>query len=206
MLQLPRMKKTALMLAAVWIIAYLLVLPEPQIAQASSLRDQAVGFRLEAYELQQRGDLEGAVGTYQKAIGLDPTYATPHNDLGIVFEQLGDDNAAEREYLQAVALDPQYLGAHTNLALLYERLGQRDKAIVHWLKRYQLGEPHDPWTVHAEQRLLALGVLKSYPGLKSRIFTRRRVLEREMETNQLSLSEFRAMTEQEWASPAPKSR
>jgi tetratricopeptide (TPR) repeat protein len=197
--------KTAWCVVAVLTIAYLLVLPQP-VAHAGLLRDDAVTFRQEGYELQQRGDLEGAVGAYQKATGLDPTYATPHNDLGVVHEDLGDFDAAERAYQQAVAIDPKYLSAHTNLALLYERLGQREKAIFHWLKRYQLGDPYDPWTVHAEQRLLALGVLKSYPGLKSRIFTRRRAVERELEANRLSLQEFRAMTEQEWAPKAKSSR
>jgi tetratricopeptide (TPR) repeat protein len=169
----------------------------PWTATAGLLRDQATSFRLEGFERQKQGDFEGAIGAYQKATGLDPTYATPHNDIGIIHEELGDMDSAERAYQQAIAIDPDYVGAHTNLALLYEKLGQREKAIVHWLKRYQLGDPHDPWTVHAEQRLLALGVLKSYPGLKSRIFTRRRVIERELEANKLSLREFRAMTEQE---------
>ena len=132
---------------------------------------------------------------YQKAAALDPTYPTPHNDIGVLYEELGRIDEAEREYQQALTLQADYLEPHANLAMLYERTGQREKAIFHWMKRYQLGDAHDAWTARAEERLMSLGVLKSHPGLKGAIYSRRRAVDDELTAHDKSREEFRAITE-----------
>ncbi len=175
-------------------LACLVTILQPQPVSAG-LRDEAVKYRTEGYERQQRGDLAGAVEAYQKAVALDPSYPTPYNDLGVIHEQRGEFERAQQAYEQALLLDPKYLQAHTNLAMLQERLGHKDAAIVHWLKRYQLGDPHDPWTVRAEERLIALGVLKTHPGFKGKLFTRRRVVEQELEAHEQSIEDFHAVSE-----------
>ena len=163
---------------------------------AGTLREEAVGYRIQGYEAQRRGDAPRAMSLYQKAAELDPAYPTPHNDLGIVLEDQGRLEEATGAYRHALMLDPNYLEAHANLAMLYERMGQKEKAIYHWLKRYQLGDPYDPWTARAEERLVALGVLTTYPGIKGQIFTRRRVLSEEFQSKARSLEVFRAVTEE----------
>jgi len=165
-------------------------------ADAASLRDQAAAYRQEGFERQQRGDVEGALSAYQKAIALDPSYATPHNDAGVLLESMNRLDEARQAYEQALSLDSNYLEAHGNLAMLYERLGQKEQAIYHWLKRYQLGTPEDPGTARAEERLAALGVLESYPGLKGKIYSRRRHIEQELMEHDKSVDEFHAITEQ----------
>ena len=162
---------------------------------AANLQEEAVHYREEGYEKQQQGDWDGAISLYQKAAALDPAYATPHNDMGVLYERQGQFDLARQAYEHALSLDPDYLEAHTNLAILYERLGNKESAIYHWLKRYELGEANDPWTAHAEERLVALGVLKSYPGLKGKVFTRRRVVEKELNAHQQSKDEFREVTQ-----------
>ncbi len=120
------------------------------------LRDEAVNYRLQGYQLQAKGSLGEAVSYYQKSIVLDPSYPTPHNDLGVIFEQQGQLDEAEREYRRALELDPNYLSAHSNLALLYEKRGQFDQAVRHWEQRAALGSPSDPWTKRAQERLVML--------------------------------------------------
>ena len=189
------MDSTALRRLAVGGLACLLLLPHSR-AFSATLRDEAVKYRAEGYERQQKGDSEGALTAYQKAAALDPTYPTPHNDAGILLEERGRFEEAKRSYEKALAIDPNYLEAHANLAMLHERLGEREKAIYHWLKRYQLGKPEDPWTARAEERLVALGVLQSYPGLKGRIYTSRQVVEQELKAHEQRLEDFRSVTEQ----------
>jgi tetratricopeptide (TPR) repeat protein len=162
---------------------------------AASLREEAAGYRTQGYEAQRRGDNAEALSNYQKATALDPTYPTPHNDLGVLYEEMGRLEEAEREYQEALTLSANYLEPHANLAMLYERTGQREKAIFHWMKRYQLGDAHDPWTARAEERLLSLGVLKSHPGLKGVIYSRRRAVDDELNAHDKSREEFRAITE-----------
>jgi len=169
-------------------------------ALAGTLREEAIGYRLQGYEAQRRGDAANALTFYQKAAALDASYPTPHNDIGVILEDQGRFEEAQQAYQQALALNPNYLEAHANLAMLYERIGQKEKAIYHWLKRYQLGDPYDPWTARAEERLVALGVLKTYPGLKGKLFSRQRLIGQEFQGHAQSSEEFRTVTEQygEW--------
>ena len=132
---------------------------------------------------------------YQKAVALDSAYPTPQNDMGVLLEEQGRLEEAEQAYQQALSLNPNYLEPHANLAMLYERMGQGEKAIYHWLKRYELGDPYDPWTSRAEERLVALGVLKTHPGLKGKLYSRRHVVEGELQANAQSIDEFHAETE-----------
>ena len=199
------MNRTAWPSVAVGILACLLILPHAFASEPGLLREEALAYRKDGFDRQQRGDLDGALSAYQKAAALDSTYATPHNDLGVLFEQQGQLDMARDAYEESLRIDPAYGAAHANLALLYEKLGQKEKAIYHWLRRYQLGDPHDPWTIHAESRLIALGVLKSYPGLKAKIFSRRHAIEHEMTSHEQSMKDFHAVTkhwEQMLATPS----
>ena len=172
----------------------LLFIPKP-ILFASSLREEAVAYRVQGYEAQERGDKAEALALFQKAIALDPSYPAPYNDLGIVREEQGNLKEAEKMYRQALDRNPNYLEAHANLAMLYERMEDKEKAIYHWFKRYQLGDEHDPWTKRAEERLMALGMLQAYPGMKGTLYTRRRVMDEEFESHAKSLKDFHVMTE-----------
>ena len=126
---------------------------------AWTLDKEAVSYREKGYEAQENGNIDSAISWYQKAVNLDPDYAVPHNDLGILFEAKGWLERAEAEYQLAVAIDPCYEKAHTNLALLYERKGELEKAAYHWMRRYRLGDASSPWREEARQRLEKLGLL-----------------------------------------------
>ena len=140
-------------------LAHIFFINIPNISAAISLRDEAVSYREKGYEVQKTGDIDAAMVWYQKAVELDPEYAAPHNDLGILFETKGWLDRAEAEYQKSIILDPGYGKAHTNLALLYERKGELEKAAFHWMRRYKLGAPGDAWTGEARQRLEKLGLI-----------------------------------------------
>ncbi len=176
-------------------VTCLLLIPQ-RLTSAEGLREEAVGYRVQGYDAQQRGDKTTALSLYQKSAALDPTYPAPQNDIGVLFEEQGRLGDAEQAYLKAISINPRYLEAHANLAMLYERMGSKEKAIYHWLKRYQLGDPYDPWTARAEERLVALGMLKTYPGMKGALYTRRRVVGQEFQAHAKSLEEFYAVTEE----------
>ena len=177
-------------------LAFLVVILPNTVAFAISLREEAVNYRLQGYEAQRRGDTPTALSFYQKAIALDPSYPTPYNDAGILLEEAGRFEEAEKSYRQALTLNPNYLEAHANIAMLYERANQKEKAVYHWMKRYELGDPYDPWTVRAEERLIALGALKAYAGVKGRAYSHRRVIGKEFQAHDQSLEEFHAVTEE----------
>ena len=189
------MYRNAFGLATLIGLTCLIVIQTPR-AVAGTLREEAITYRTQGYEQQRRGDLVSALSSYQKAAALDPDYATPQNDIGVVLERLGRLDEAELAYTQALSLSPNHLEAHANIAMLYERQGKKEQAIYHWIKRYQLGDPYDPWTARAEERLIALGVLHTHPGLKGAIYTRRRLVDEALQAHAKSLDEFHAITEQ----------
>ncbi|MDO8661996.1 MAG: tetratricopeptide repeat protein [Candidatus Omnitrophota bacterium] len=121
--------------------------------ELTSLQEQARLYRVEGVKFQDAGDLDSALTLYQKAVELDPVYAVVCNDLGIIYEAQGQLDRAEDSYLQALKIDPRFLGVYTNLAFLYEDKRDLDKAVYYWKKRAELGDPDDPWTMRAEQRL-----------------------------------------------------
>lgn len=128
-------------------------------SHAGVFSKDAERYRQEGYLAQQKGDIDSAIEWYQKAATLEPNYVAPHNDLGILFETKGWLDRAEGEYKKALAIDPNYKEAHTNLALLYERKGELEKASFHWMRRYKLGTPDEPWTREAMERLRKIGLL-----------------------------------------------
>ena len=179
---------------AAWLAYLFLVIPKTFVFAAGTLREEAASYRQQGYDAQQRGDQTTALSLYQKAAALDPAYPTPLNDMGILLEREGRLQEAEQAYQQALAVNPEYVEAHANLAMLYERLGDKEKAIYYWMKRYELGQPSDAGTLRAEERLLALGILKSHPGLKGGLYSRQRVAAQEFESHLQSMKEFHQVT------------
>ena len=162
-------------------LAVLLCLGLCSVASAN-MADEATRYRKEGYRLQQQGNYAGAITQYQKAAQLDPASPTPHNDLGVVFEAQGQPDRAEQEYVQAVGLNGRYVEALSNLALLYEKRGEREKAAYYWLQRAKFGDPGDPRTVRAQERLVALGAAQNLDQASQLVQEERRRLDRALET------------------------
>ena len=196
MLAYRGMYRNAFRDTAVCWLTCLLVLPN-SVAFAGTLREEAISYRVQGFEAQRRGDTASALSLYQKAAALDPAYPTPLNDMGVLLEGQGRLEEAGGAYQKALSLNPNYLEAHANLAMLYERTGQKEKAIFHWLKRYELGDANDPWTSRAEERLVALGVLKDFPGVKGRRYTRKHTIESEFREHDKTMEEFQSVTDKD---------
>lgn len=118
----------------------------------ASMQDLARKYRQEGLDLQKRGDLQGAMGAFQKAIYADPFYAVPYNDLGVIYEAQGEREVAKQYYLRAIQIDSGYLSAYSNLALAYEAERDLKNAATYWQKRVELGVPDDPWTQRAQKQ------------------------------------------------------
>ncbi|MBI4707059.1 MAG: tetratricopeptide repeat protein [Candidatus Omnitrophica bacterium] len=120
--------------------------------ELTQLQRDARFYRTQGLESQQRGDLDTAISFYQKAMELDPSYAAPYNDAGVIYETSGDMERAQESYLRAISIDKRYLPAYTNLALFYENERELNKAAQCWKKRYELSSPGDPWAKKAKAR------------------------------------------------------
>jgi Flp pilus assembly protein TadD len=80
--------------------------------------------------LYAKGDLQGAIACYRRAIALDPKYATAHSNLGNALYAKGDLQGAIACYRRAIALDPKYAKAHNSLGCALADKGDLDGAIA----------------------------------------------------------------------------
>lgn len=160
---------------------------------------------------EQRGQLDAAKSGYERAVALDATSIEAVTNLALVserlgqrdqavfnwgkagglYEQRGDLHTARRSFERALSLGPSSPQTLASLAVVSEQLGDRDQAVAYWVKCQQVSTSTDPWRLHAEERLVDLGVLKT--GL----VYRRHVVEEELQTNARSVQQFRMVTGQE---------
>lgn len=120
------------------------------------LSQDANTYRDLGLQAQSASDPDLAMTYYQKAIELDPYLATAYNDLGVIYEAKGMFDRAQSSYLKAIEVDPNCLSVYSNMASLYERNGEYERAAYYLKLRIKLGDPSDPWTQNAVERLYGL--------------------------------------------------
>lgn len=164
---MPAISYRSLLRTLIIIIAMLLF-PFFATAQDTTLKEQAKIYREKGYAAQTNGDLDRAMSYYQKAIELDPVCAAAYNDLGVIYDVKGFKDRAEDSYLKCIKIDSNYQSAYFNLANLYEEKGELRKATGYWKKRIAIGDPNDPWTKKAKERLQNIGILVEDIGYELR--------------------------------------
>jgi len=91
-----------------------------------------------AMELQQAGDLEGAVQGYRQFLAARPKEAGVQANLGVLLAHLGRFDDAITEYKKAVALDPQNGDIVRNLGLAYYKSGRISDAAGEFAKSHAM--------------------------------------------------------------------
>ncbi|MCC7104833.1 MAG: tetratricopeptide repeat protein [Chloroflexi bacterium] len=103
-----------------------------------------------------RGDLDRAIECCKQAIGVDPDYGNPYNDIGAYMIERGECEAAiswlERATRASRYESPAY--PWTNLGRAFERLGRVADAVAHYRRALEL-EPRYAAATDALERLLA---------------------------------------------------
>ena len=70
--------------------------------------------------LEKQGDLNGAIGQYERAIAADPRSGIAYNRLGIVYQKLGRFEDAENIFRQGAAADQTSPALLNNLGYCYQ--------------------------------------------------------------------------------------
>jgi len=105
-----------------------------------------------AFELRRRGDIDGAVAEYRKAIGLDPGMALAYSNLGALLQSRGELVEAESLYLKTIELRPNYALAWNNLAIVRYKRGDGARSVQAFRRAIEL-KPDDAGAVYNLGRL-----------------------------------------------------
>lgn len=89
------------------------------------------------YEKQQKGDLDGAIVDYTRAIELKPDYADVYGNRGVAKQAKGDLDGAIADYNKVVELKPDVV-AYYNRAYAKQAKGDWNGAIADYTKTVEL--------------------------------------------------------------------
>ena len=73
-----------------------------------------------------------AIGHWEQALQIKPTFAEAHYNLANAFLRAGRFEEAIEHYNQALRIKPNYAEAHVNLGIALEQVGRVQAAIEHY--------------------------------------------------------------------------
>jgi tetratricopeptide (TPR) repeat protein len=88
--------------------------------------------------LLQKGQVDEAMGQFQKLLEINPNYAEAYNNLGNAFYQKGRINEAMIQYQKALEINPNLIMAHSNLGSALLKEGQADQAMAQFQKALEI--------------------------------------------------------------------
>jgi hypothetical protein len=112
-----------------------------------------------AWLLERRGDVDGAMGHYERAIELQPDNARIHLNFGTLLGEHQYFQAAEQAYRMALMLDPAMPGAWCNLGALQAQIKEDVEAESSLRRALQLDAMHTAAHVNLAFLLLRKGRL-----------------------------------------------
>ncbi len=94
---------------------------------------QAIEYFQEGYQLQEAGDLAGAMARYRLSLAFYPT-AEAHTYLGWAYSFLHLYDAAIAECKKAIAVDPTFGNPYNDIGAYLVELGRWEEAIPWFMK------------------------------------------------------------------------
>ncbi len=111
-----------------------------------------------AYDAEQGGDKEGAVGLYRQAMGADPSFRDPPYNLGVLLRSLGRWAEAEAAYQASLAADPTQGQARYDLGLVLSRAGRHREAAEELAVAARSPEARPSWYLPLGRSLAEAGL------------------------------------------------
>ena len=121
----------------------LLLLACPALAQVPAAKDAVADFErlfVRGLELQQAGDVLGAIDTYKAALAILPDRPEALTNLGAAYVRLGQYDDAIAQYEAALKADPMNATVRLNLGLAYYKSARPAQAIPQ-LQRVVASDP-----------------------------------------------------------------
>ena len=94
----------------------------------------AVSLNISADKLFDKGDIDGSIDEFKRALKLDPANINVHNSLGVCYGLIGDYAEAKSEFNTALTLNSNEVMPWYNLGFTHMLAGNRNKALDLFLK------------------------------------------------------------------------
>ena len=94
----------------------------------------AVSLNISGDKLFNKGDINGSIAEFQRALKLDRSNINVHNSLGVCYGLLGDYEKAKLEFNTAIKLNSNEVMPWYNLGFTCMLAGNRNKALYFFLK------------------------------------------------------------------------
>jgi tetratricopeptide (TPR) repeat protein len=92
-----------------------------------------------------------AIGEFDKALRLCPTFPDIYNRRAVSYRELGQYAESRASLLKALELKPTYAEAHVNLGVLHQKLGNLPEAVKSWERALQLDPKHRLARIYLKQ-------------------------------------------------------
>jgi hypothetical protein len=92
--------------------------------------------------LDNKGQIDEAIGQFQESVRLKPSYGQAHYNLGVALFQRGRTDEAIFQFQEALRLNPNQAEAHNNLGAALGRKGRTDEAIHEFQEALRLKPDH----------------------------------------------------------------
>ncbi len=103
--------------------------PEHKTALAA-IKNVAKNYFNSGNQSYKRGDLEGALGSYERVLEVDESFYQALYQIGVIQSKMGDKDAAIQSYEKALEVNPQFYKGFFALGLAKNGLNDTDGAIA----------------------------------------------------------------------------
>lgn len=120
-------------------------------------RWQAIAMEEEGNKLKAKGDLDGAIDRYQRALRINPLFARALVFLGAASGEKGDRARAVAVLEQAAYLFPKDPSAHYNLGIAYGAAGRMNDEVASYRRALALEPDLTPAWLNLGAAMLSMG-------------------------------------------------
>lgn len=105
------------------------IFPDHKTASAA-IRNVAKNYFNSGNQSYKRGDLEGALSSYNEVLKVDESFFQAHYQIGVIQSKMGDKDAAVTSYEKALAVNPKFYKGFFALGLAKSSMNDADGAIA----------------------------------------------------------------------------
>ena len=95
----------------------------------TAIKNVAKNFFNKGNQLYKRGDLEGALTSYDEVLSVDKTFYQAHFQVGVIQSKMGDKDKAVLSYEKSIEINPQFYKAYFALGLAKNSMNNADGAL-----------------------------------------------------------------------------